>query len=69
LDIKAKLAARRAERAKRKTVAHPPRYDDVFFQGLSWLDDLGSGGEGEGGGEAEFDDDVWTSDTRGEDRE
>lgn len=69
VDIQAKLAARRAERAKRKAVARPPRYDDVFFRGLSWLDNLGSGGEGERGGEAEFDDDVWTSDTRGEDRE
>jgi hypothetical protein len=69
VDIKVKLAARRAARAKRAAVAQPPRYDDVFFQGLSWLDELGSGGEGEGRGEAEFDDDVWTSDTRGEDRE
>lgn len=69
VDIKAKLAARRAEREKRKVVPQPPRYDEVFFQGLSWLDELGSGGEGEGGGEAEFDDDVWTSETRGEDRE
>jgi hypothetical protein len=68
-DIKAKLAARRAERAQVKLATDLPRYDEVFFEGLKWLDEIGGGGETELSGEAVFDDEVWTSDTRGEDRE
>jgi hypothetical protein len=67
-DIKEKLEALRAERAK-YTVSRPPRYDNVFFEGLSWLDQLGNTGESSVDGEAEFEDDVWKSDTRGDDRE
>lgn len=68
-DIKAKLAARRAERATLTPAVQPPRYDEVFFQGLKWLDEEGTGGAGEFEGEAKFDDEVWTSETRGEPRE
>jgi hypothetical protein len=42
VGIKAKLAACGAEPAKRTAMAQPPRYDDVFFEGLSWLDELAS---------------------------
>lgn len=68
-DIKAKLAARRAARELRKTVNQPPRYDEIYQQGLQWLDELTGSPEGEVHGEAHFDDTVWKSDTRGEERD
>jgi hypothetical protein len=33
------IEARRAERAKRR-LAPPPRYDEVFYCGMEWLDSL-----------------------------
>lgn len=68
-SIKAKLAARRAAREKRTPVAEAPRYDDVFEQGLAWLDEVAGSPEQEIQGEAQFDDEVWDSETRGDDRE
>ncbi len=68
-EFKARFAARRAERASRKAVVEPPVYDEVYFEGLRWLDSLGTGGASEFEAEAVFDDEVWTSDTRGEERD
>jgi hypothetical protein len=68
-EVKVRLAACRVERANREVAAQPPPiYDEVFFEGLRWLDELGTGGATELEGEAIFDDEVWMSDTRGEDR-
>jgi len=68
-EIKKRLAERREARAQQEQ-APAPRYDEVFFDGLSWLDELaGEEGNRELQGEAVFDDAVWDSDTRGEPRE
>ncbi len=42
--IRAKLDAPRPKRVKPMT---PPRYDEVFFKGLKWLDSLAFVGSGE----------------------
>lgn len=68
-DIKAKLAARRSARNLRTPAAQEPRYDDVYEKGLRWLDELAGADGAEVKGEAEFDDSVWDSETRGDDRE
>jgi hypothetical protein len=69
VDIKAKLVARRALREQRTPVADAPRYDDVFERGLTWLDEVAGSPEQDVEGEAVFDDDVWESDARGDDRD
>ncbi|MBI4763054.1 MAG: hypothetical protein HY787_00410 [Deltaproteobacteria bacterium] len=38
-QIQAKLAEKRLQKAQIK-YSEPPRYDDVFFQGVKWLDNL-----------------------------
>ncbi|HBG31871.1 MAG TPA: hypothetical protein DDW98_14835, partial [Gammaproteobacteria bacterium] len=41
-----------------------PRYDEVFEQGVAWLESLAGPALPEGNLVAEFSDDVWTSSTR-----
>jgi hypothetical protein len=60
-----KLSKKKAERAIRK-VAPPPRYDEVFFKGLDWLDTVAGERIESPSGEISFDDNVWKSPTRGE---
>ena len=36
------IARKRRERSKKSYT--PPRYDDVFFEGVDWLNKLGGGG-------------------------
>lgn len=62
------LAAKREARAARPA-APPPRYDEVFAEGVQWLDSLAGSSGGEVAGEAQFSDDVWTSAARGERRD
>ena len=38
-EIQAKLGEKKLKR-ERITFAKPPRYDDVFFEGVKWLDGL-----------------------------
>jgi hypothetical protein len=38
-QIQAKLAEKKLMRQQIK-VSKPPRYDDVFFEGVKWLDSL-----------------------------
>jgi len=66
--IAASLEAKRAQRAE-KTAVPPPRYDEVFAEGVKWLDSLAGPQSGDVEGEATFTDDVWTSAARGERRD
>jgi hypothetical protein len=62
------LAAKRSRRTATAAVP-PPRYDDVFAEGVKWLDSLAGAGSGDVEGEGTFTDDVWTSAARGERRD
>lgn len=65
--IAEKLAKKRAERDARRPVP-PPRYDEVFLEGVVWLDGLAGDEIPATSGEVAFDDDVWASPTRTERR-
>jgi hypothetical protein len=65
--VEDKLAAKRAQKSARKAV-QPPRYDEVFLQGVAWLDGLAGEEITNSKGEVVFDDGVWTSPTRGDRR-
>ena len=59
---KIKLAAKR-----RKSLVKPhkpPRYDDVYFEGLVWLDSLAGEKIIDGESEAVFSDSIWKSPAR-----
>jgi hypothetical protein len=46
---------------QKRPAAPPPRYDEIFFEGVNWLDDL-AGEQLEGArGEAVFSSDIWKS--------
>lgn len=52
---------------KEPAVVNPapsPQYDDVYFEGLAWLDSLAGPPLSEGEYEAEFSDEVWKSAAR-----
>jgi hypothetical protein len=38
-QIQAKLAEKKSQK-QQITLSKPPRYDDVFFEGVKWLDSL-----------------------------
>jgi hypothetical protein len=38
--IREKLRRERERNASRTPASPPPRYDDVYLEGLSWLDEL-----------------------------
>lgn len=65
--IAEKLAKKRAERDARRPVP-PPRYDEVFLEGVVWLDGLAGDEISATSGEVAFDDDVWASPARTERR-
>jgi hypothetical protein len=46
-------------------VSPQPRYDEVFFEGLRWLDELAGSSIEPTEAEAVFSDDIWKSGTRG----
>lgn len=64
--VRAKLAKSLADR-KRHTKCTPPRYDDVYFQGLEALDLLAGGPIREEAGVIEVTEEVWKSPFRTED--
>jgi hypothetical protein len=61
--VQARLTRKKA-RARRPVGYTPPRYDEVFFDGLKWLDDLG--GEAVEGqeGQLSFSESTWKSPAR-----
>jgi hypothetical protein len=61
--IRKKLESRRKESKQSFT---PPRYDDVFFEGLTQLDSLAGEPITPGEYKAEFSEDVWKSKSRSE---
>jgi hypothetical protein len=61
--IQAKLAEKRLKR-EQTPLAKPPRYDDVFFEGVKWLDSLAGEPVQEQEGEVSFSNDIWKSPAR-----
>jgi hypothetical protein len=62
-QIQAKLAEKKLKREQIK-YSEPPRYDDVFFEGVKWLDSLGGDPVQEQEGEISFSGDIWKSPAR-----
>jgi hypothetical protein len=68
-DLRARVNAKIAEK---RTSSHmvvpdpPPRYDEIFAQGVEWLDMIGGGPVPEYIGEVEFDDSLWKHPARTE---
>ena len=63
--MKEKLASKR-DPSKRKPASPAPRYDDLFYNGMVWLDSLAGNEIGEQEGQLEFSSDIWKSPTRSE---
>jgi hypothetical protein len=67
-SIKASVQERLAERIQKKKVAPkgytPPRYDEVFEQGQSWLESLAGEPIKEKEGEVRFPEEIWKSQFR-----
>ena len=55
---------RQAVEEKKAAKVTQPLYDDIFFEGLAWLDRLAGGPILEMEGTLEFQDDIWNSDIR-----
>lgn len=63
----ATLANELRERRRGQKASVPPRYDEAFFEGVKWLDELGSESSVDvGGGEVEFSEGVWRAPNRRE---
>jgi len=50
-----------ASKSRKMIVPTPPRYDDVYYQGLKWLDDEDGGPLPPSSGEIVFSEDIWKS--------
>ena len=59
-QILAKLEEKKLQRAALK-YSDPPRYDDIFFEGVKWLDSLAGEPIQEKEGEIYFSEDIWKS--------
>jgi hypothetical protein len=62
-QIQSKLAEKKLQKARIK-YSDPPRYDDVFFEGVKWLDSLAGDPVQEQEGEISFSEDIWKSPAR-----
>ena len=62
--IQAKLAEKKLQREQIK-LSKPPRYDDVFFEGVKWLDRLAGDPLQEQEVEISLSEDIWKSPARG----
>lgn len=61
------LAGKKLAAKRRRPLVKPhrtPRYDDVYFEGLAWLDSLAGKAIPEGESEAVFSDSIWKSPAR-----
>jgi hypothetical protein len=58
--------ARKKGWIKRQVPYTPPRYDEVFFEGLKWIDDLGGEPVEAEEGQLSISEDTWKSPTRSE---
>jgi len=65
-DLRERVAAKLLDHGSSRSSPTPPRYDDVFFDGLHWLDELGGTPVAAEHGELKFSDEVWKSRGRGE---
>jgi hypothetical protein len=63
--VKAKLAEKRAS-SRMVAPTPPPRYDEIFAQGIEWLDTLAGAPVPECVGEVEFDESLWNHPARTE---
>ena len=63
--LRAKLAEKRASRSPRRTKPmRQPRYDELYFDGITWLNELAGGPILAHKGVIEFDESIWKSETR-----
>jgi hypothetical protein len=69
-EFQDRLEAVRAERARQDDQQPDPlpRYDEVFFEGTAWLDELAGEQPRSGRVELLFDDTAWKSPVRSEER-
>jgi len=71
LKLREKNAQRQSANNRKTQLVNPvtsPRYDDIYYDGLKWLDSLAGPTLAEGEKEAIFSDSVWKSSARrGED--
>ncbi|MGA3085722.1 MAG: hypothetical protein ABSE95_13150 [Thermodesulfobacteriota bacterium] len=66
-NLKEKIQAKLTEKKLQKqqiVMSKPPRYDDVFFEGVKWLDSLAGEPIQEQEGEISFSEDIWKSPAR-----
>jgi hypothetical protein len=61
--IQAKLVEKKLQK-QQITLSKPPCYDDVFFEGVKWLDSLAGDPVQEQEGEISFSEDIWKSPAR-----
>lgn len=67
LKLREKNAKRRSDKPRKRKIVNPvksARYDDIYFEGLKWLDRLAGPQISQGEYEAVFSDSVWKSSTR-----
>ena len=71
-QTKARVAEKMAKKKAKLKASHiavkPPRYDDVFFEGLTWLDSLAGEPVCATSGEVSFEDEIWKSPARADRR-
>jgi hypothetical protein len=65
--LRARIRAHKDERASRRRLPAdpPPPYDEIFVQGVAWLDSVAGDSPREMEAEGAFSEDVWTSGARG----
>lgn len=66
-EMRAEMQSRLARHRGTAVLLQPaPRYDDVFAEGVQWLDGLAGNSVPEGAGDLSVGDDIWKSEARRE---